>query len=66
MSSAPGDGRNAPRLRIMRERTAGRNPLASTKAIVWVVPMTDLASPNWQTVPLQLNFSLEQPEIQLR
>jgi hypothetical protein len=64
--SAPGDGRNAPRLRIMRERTAGRNPLASTKAIVWVIPMTDLASANWQSVPLQLNFSLEQPEIQLR
>lgn len=64
--SAPGDGRNAPRLRIMRERTAGRNPLAATKAIVWVVPMTDLASANWQSVPLQLNFSLEQPEIQLR
>jgi alginate O-acetyltransferase complex protein AlgJ len=64
--SAPGDGRNAPRLRIMRERTAGRNPLASTRAVVWVIPMTDLASTNWQTVPLQLNFSLEQPEIQLR
>jgi hypothetical protein len=42
------------------------NPLASTKAIVWVIPMTDLASANWQSVPLQLNFSLEQPEIQLR
>jgi alginate O-acetyltransferase complex protein AlgJ len=64
--SVPGDGRNAPRLRIMRERTSGRGTLSGTKAIVWVIPMTDLASPAWQQVPLQLSFSLDQPEIMLR
>ncbi len=64
--SVPGDGRNAPRLRIMRERTSGRGTLSGTKAIVWVIPMTDLASAAWQQVPLQLSFSLDQPEIMLR
>jgi alginate O-acetyltransferase complex protein AlgJ len=64
--SVPGDGRNAPRLRIMRERTSGRGTLTGTKAIVWVIPMTDLASAAWQQVPLQLSFSLDQPEIMLR
>jgi hypothetical protein len=33
---------------------------------VWVIPMTDLASAAWQQVPLQLSFSLDQPEIMLR
>lgn len=61
-----GDGRNAPRLRILRERTNGHGMLGSTRAVVWIVPALDLVGPNWQRVPLQLQFSEGSPEIQLR
>ena len=60
------DGRNAPRLRILRDRTAGRGALGRTKAVVWVFPALDLTSRDWQRVPLQLKFSLDQPELMLR
>src|SRR5688572_3897427 len=51
-----GDGRNSPRLRILRERTSGHSMLGSTRTVVWVVSALDLAAPNWQRVPLQLEF----------
>ena len=60
------DGRNSPRLRILRERTNGHSTLGGTRAVVWIVPMLDLAVSNWQRVPLQLQFSEGTPEIQLR
>ena len=60
------DGRNAPRLRILRDRTAGRGMLGRTKAVVWIFPALDLTSRDWQRVPLQLQFSLDQPELMLR
>lgn len=64
--SSTSDGRNAPRLRILRERTNGNGMLGSTKAIVWIIPALELASPNWQRVPLELEFSLESPDLLLR
>ena len=60
------DGRNSPRLRILRERTNGEGMLGSTRAVVWVISALDLAAPNWQRVPLQLQYSEGSPEIQLR
>lgn len=60
------DGRNNPRLRILRERTNGRSMLGGTRAVVWVIPALDLTSPNWQRVPLELQFTEESPELQLR
>jgi alginate O-acetyltransferase complex protein AlgJ len=64
--TTPGDGRNAPRLRILKERSAGRRTLDSAKALVWVVPATELWSTNWRKVPLQLKFNLSAPELMLR
>jgi hypothetical protein len=61
-----GDGRNSPRLRILRERTNGRGMLGSTRAVVWVIPALDLTDINWQRVPLELQFSEGSPDIQLR
>lgn len=60
------DGRNAPRLRILRERTNGHGMLGSTRTLVWIIPALDLAGNNWQRVPLQLQFSEGGPDIQLR
>ena len=50
--SGSADGRNAGRLRLLRETSSGRNPLSATKALVWVVPATDLALIDWKSVPL--------------
>ena len=61
-----GDGRNSPRLRILRERTSGRGMLDGTRTIVWIVPALDLISPNWQRLPLELQFTEDSPELQLR
>ena len=61
-----GEGRNSPRLRILRERTNGRSMLGSTRTVIWVVPALDLCAANWQRVPLQLQYSESSPEIQLR
>lgn len=60
------DGRNAPRLRILRERTNGRSMLDSTRTVVWVFSALDLATPGWQRVPLELQYSLDSPDIILR
>jgi hypothetical protein len=60
------DARNAARLRILRERTSGHSMLGSTRTVVWVVPALDLCVVNWQRVPLQLQYSEDSPEIQLR
>ncbi|MDB6069088.1 MAG: cell morphology protein [Verrucomicrobiales bacterium] len=51
------EGRNAPRQRILREATNGKNPLSSTKVLIWAVPATDLALSDWKRVPLKLDFS---------
>lgn len=64
--SNTGDGRNAPRLRILRERTNGHSPLDSTRTIVWVISALDLTARNWQSVPLQLKYTLDSPDLQLR
>lgn len=64
--SNSGDGRNAPRLRILRERTNGRSMLEGTRTVVWVIPALDLTAKNWQAVPLELQFSESAPDIQLR
>ncbi len=64
--SNSGDGRNSPRLRILRERTNGRSMLGSTRTVVWVIPALDLTSLNWQRVPLELQFTEDSPELQLR
>jgi hypothetical protein len=60
------DGRNSPRLRILRERTNGHGMLDSARAVVWVISSLDLTTPNWQRVPLQLQFSEGAPELKLR
>ena len=59
------DGRNAPRLRILREATNGSNPLGSAKVVLWVIQATDLALSDWKQVPLRLNFNLSQPPLML-
>ena len=61
-----GDGRNSPRLRILRERTGGRAMLSSTRTVVWIVPALDLVSSNWQRVPLELKFTEDSPALELR
>ena len=60
------DGRNSPRLRILRERTSGHGMLESTRTVVWVFSAMDLATPNWQRVPLQLQYSEGAPDLKLR
>ncbi len=62
---SPGDPRNAPRTRIMKERTTGRSTLSSTKALVWVFPAADLFSTSWRKIPLQVQLQLRAPEIEL-
>jgi len=64
--SNSGDGRNSPRLRILRERTSGHGMLSSTRTVVWVFSSLDLTSSSWQRVPLQLEFNLDSPDLQLR
>lgn len=59
------DGRNAARQRILREATNGRNPLASTKVLIWVVSASDLALSDWKRVPLRLDFNLSAPPVML-
>lgn len=59
------DGRNAARLRILREATNGSNPLGSAKVVLWVIQATDLALSDWKQVPLRLNFNLSQPPLML-
>jgi alginate O-acetyltransferase complex protein AlgJ len=59
------DGRNAARLRILREATNGSNPLGSAKVVLWVVQATDLALGDWKQVPLRLSFNLSQPPVML-
>lgn len=59
------EGRNSPRSRILREATNGRNPLARTKVLVWVIPATDFALPDWKRIPLKLDFSSSQPPVML-
>ncbi len=61
-----GDGRNWPRLRILRERTSGRGMLDGTRTVVWIIPALDLILPNWQRLPLELKFTEDSPELQLR
>ncbi len=60
------DGRNTPRLRILRERTNGHGMLEGTRVVVWVIPGLDLTVPNWQKVPLQLEFSEGSQDLKLR
>jgi alginate O-acetyltransferase complex protein AlgJ len=64
--STSNDGRNTPRLRILRERTNGHGMLESTRAVIWVIPALDLTAPNWQRVPLQLQYSEGAPDLKLR
>jgi alginate O-acetyltransferase complex protein AlgJ len=59
------DGRNAARLRILREATNGSNPVGSAKVVLWVVQATDLALSDWKQVPLRLSFNLSQPPVML-
>jgi len=40
--------------------------LGSTRTVVWVIPALDLTSLNWQRVPLELQFTEDSPELQLR
>jgi hypothetical protein len=40
--------------------------LESARAVIWVIPALELASPNWQRVPLQLQYSEGSPELKLR
>ncbi len=60
------DPRNAPRMRIMRERTAGRGTLSGTRALIWVFPAPDLLSSGWRHVPLQVSLQLQAPQLDLQ
>jgi alginate O-acetyltransferase complex protein AlgJ len=46
------DGRNASRLRLLRDISNGRDPLSDSKTLVWVIQATDFALSDWQNVPL--------------
>ena len=59
------EGRNAARLRILRDATQGRNPLGSAKVVLWVIQATDLALNDWKRIPLRLEYNLSQPQLQL-
>lgn len=59
------DGRNSARQRILREATNNRNPLSSTKVLVWVIQATDLALSDWKKVPLRLEFNFSAPPLML-
>jgi hypothetical protein len=55
------DGRNAPRSRILRDISNGKNPLSNTKTLVWVIQATDLALSDWRRIPLRLEVKASAP-----
>ncbi len=55
------DGRNTPRLRLLRDSSSGRNPLSATKTLVWVIQATDFALSDWKRVPLRLDVRSGSP-----
>lgn len=57
--------RNEPRFKIMRLGTTSKNPLASTKLVVWIINSLDLASSDWDVVPLKLEFKSADPTLRL-
>lgn len=57
--------RNDQRLKIMRLGTTSKNPLSGTKLVVWVVNALELASGDWDVVPLKLEFKMSDPTIRL-
>jgi alginate O-acetyltransferase complex protein AlgJ len=57
------NARNAQRLSIMRQASTSKNPLRSTKCIVWCFESTALASGDWQKIPLALEFKEIDPNL---
>ena len=57
--------RNEQRLKIMRQGTTSKNPLSGTKLVVWVCNALELASGDWDVVPLKLEFKMSDPTIRI-
>ena len=57
------NARNEQRLKIMSRRTTSRNPLSSSKVLVWCISELDLASGDWNRVPLSLQFKEIEPQL---
>jgi hypothetical protein len=63
MTSA--NARNAQRLKIMRLGTTAKNPLGGTKLVIWICQAADLATGDWDLVPLKLEFKMADPTLRL-
>jgi hypothetical protein len=57
--------RNEQRLKIMRQSTTGKNPLANTKLVVWLFNALDLSNGDWDAVPLKLEFKSADPNLRI-
>jgi hypothetical protein len=57
--------RNEQRLKIMRQSTTSKSPLANTKLVVWIVNALELASGDWDVVPLKLEFKMADPNLRV-
>ena len=62
---AGSSARNEQRLKIMRQGTTNKSPIANTKLVVWVVNALELASGDWDMVPLKLEFKMADPNLRL-
>ena len=59
------NARNSQRQKLMALGTTDKNPLASTKLLIWVCQATELSSSDWAVIPLKLNFKMADPTIRL-
>ncbi len=57
--------RNEQRLKIMRQGTTAKSPLANTKLVVWLFNALDLSSGDWDVVPLKLEFKTAEPNLRI-
>jgi hypothetical protein len=62
---AASSARNEQRLKIMRQGTTGASPIGNTKLVIWLVNALDLASGDWDVVPLKLEFKMADPTLRL-
>lgn len=57
--------RNEQRSKLMRLGTSGKYPLSNTKVVVWVCNALELASGDWDVIPLKLEFRVGDPTIRV-
>ena len=62
---AGSSARNEQRLKIMRQGTTSKSPLANTKLVIWIFSALELASGDWDLVPLKLEFRMADPNLRV-